>query len=134
MRKGEGVDERAVAPDGAVVVRVDPRYFRPAEVETLLGDAGKAHDRLGWKAKTSFEELVAEIEKSIAEIIDFIDVEIGDGSAKGEDSGLFNLGAGMPATSRVGILQPTPLHGNVSVSEPTTDAPPDIPPDSADQK
>jgi GDPmannose 4,6-dehydratase len=59
--EGDGIDERAVAADGAVVVRVDPRYFRPAEVETLLGDASKAHDRLGWKAKTSFEELVEEM-------------------------------------------------------------------------
>jgi GDPmannose 4,6-dehydratase len=59
--EGEGIDERAVAADGAVIVRVDPRYFRPTEVETLLGDSSKAHDRLGWKAKTSFEELVEEM-------------------------------------------------------------------------
>ena len=59
--RGEGIDEKGVTPDGAVVVRVDPRYFRPTEVETLLGDASKAHDRLGWKAKTSFEELVREM-------------------------------------------------------------------------
>jgi len=59
--EGEGIDERAVAADGAVIVRVDPRYFRPAEVETLLGDASKAHDKLGWKAKTTFEELVEEM-------------------------------------------------------------------------
>jgi GDPmannose 4,6-dehydratase len=59
--EGEGIDKRAVAADGAVIVRVDPRYFRPTEVETLLGDSSKAHDRLGWKAKTSFEELVEEM-------------------------------------------------------------------------
>jgi GDPmannose 4,6-dehydratase len=59
--EGAGIDERAIAADGAVIVRVDPRYFRPTEVETLLGDANKAHDRLGWKAKTSFEELVREM-------------------------------------------------------------------------
>lgn len=46
---------------GDVIVRVDPRYFRPTEVETLLGDATKAHERLGWKPKTSFAELVREM-------------------------------------------------------------------------
>jgi GDPmannose 4,6-dehydratase len=44
-----------------VVVRVDPAYFRPAEVETLLGDASKARSKLGWTPKISFEELVAEM-------------------------------------------------------------------------
>jgi GDPmannose 4,6-dehydratase len=44
-----------------VVVRIDPRYFRPAEVETLLGDPGKAHARLGWTPTTTLEELVAEM-------------------------------------------------------------------------
>ncbi|MGH8728653.1 MAG: GDP-mannose 4,6-dehydratase, partial [Burkholderiales bacterium] len=43
------------------VVRVDPRYFRPAEVDSLLGDSTKARSKLGWVAKTSFEELVAEM-------------------------------------------------------------------------
>ena len=46
---------------GQTIVRVDPRYFRPAEVETLLGDPGKARRKLGWKAKTSFKELVSEM-------------------------------------------------------------------------
>jgi GDPmannose 4,6-dehydratase len=41
-----------------VVVRVDPRYYRPTEVETLLGDAGKAHERLGWRPSVTFDELV----------------------------------------------------------------------------
>jgi GDPmannose 4,6-dehydratase len=59
--EGTGIDERAVTPDGTVVVRIDPRYFRPTEVETLLGDASKAHDILGWKPKTSFEQLVEEM-------------------------------------------------------------------------
>jgi len=44
-----------------VVVAVDPRYFRPTEVETLLGDAGKAKEKLGWTPKISFAELVAEM-------------------------------------------------------------------------
>jgi GDPmannose 4,6-dehydratase len=47
--------------EGKVIVRIDPRYFRPAEVETLLGDARKARRRLGWQPKTSFKELVAEM-------------------------------------------------------------------------
>jgi GDPmannose 4,6-dehydratase len=46
---------------GQVIVRVDPRYFRPTEVETLLGDPSKAHRKLGWKPQTSFSELVAEM-------------------------------------------------------------------------
>ncbi|WP_424938721.1 GDP-mannose 4,6-dehydratase [Algiphilus sp.] len=68
--EGHGVDEVAhldaageecaVAP-GAKVVAVDPRYFRPAEVETLLGDPTKAREKLGWTPKTSFAELVAEM-------------------------------------------------------------------------
>lgn len=58
--RGEGVDEIALLGD-KVVVRVDPRYFRPTEVETLLGDASKAHRKLGWKPTTSFAEMVAEM-------------------------------------------------------------------------
>ena len=46
---------------GDVIVRVDPRYFRPTEVETLLGDPTKAMEKLGWTPKISFEELVAEM-------------------------------------------------------------------------
>ena len=46
---------------GAVVVKIDPRYFRPAEVETLLGDPSKAKDKLAWTPKTTLEELVAEM-------------------------------------------------------------------------
>jgi GDPmannose 4,6-dehydratase len=42
-------------------VRVDPRYFRPTEVETLLGDPSKAHAKLGWKPRISFEEMVTEM-------------------------------------------------------------------------
>ena len=43
------------------IVAVDPRYFRPTEVETLLGDATKAREKLGWTPKTTFAELVAEM-------------------------------------------------------------------------
>ena len=45
-------------------MRVDPRYFRPTEVETLLGDPTKAREKLGWKPRTSFEELVREMIES----------------------------------------------------------------------
>ena len=58
--QGEGVDEVGSYAD-RVVVRVDPRYFRPAEVEALLGDASRAKSMLNWTPKISFEELVAEM-------------------------------------------------------------------------
>ena len=59
---GEGLEEVGRRADtGAVVVRIDPRNFRPAEVETLLGDPTKAKDKLGWTPTTTLEELVAEM-------------------------------------------------------------------------
>jgi GDPmannose 4,6-dehydratase len=58
---GEGVDEIGVDDNGNVIVRVDARYFRPTEVETLLGDPTKAKEKLGWTPKTTFHELVAEM-------------------------------------------------------------------------
>jgi len=59
--EGSGIDEKGIAEDGRCIVRVDPTYFRPTEVETLLGDAGKAKERLGWVPTITFEELVAEM-------------------------------------------------------------------------
>jgi GDPmannose 4,6-dehydratase len=59
--EGKGVDEKALDAQGRVIVAVDPRYFRPAEVETLLGDPSKAKQKLGWSARTSFQELVEEM-------------------------------------------------------------------------
>ncbi|HEX4895392.1 MAG TPA: GDP-mannose 4,6-dehydratase [Solimonas sp.] len=72
--QGQGVEEVGVVastgpcPEGVlkvragdVIVRIDPRYFRPAEVETLLGDARKAREKLGWTPRTSFEQLVREM-------------------------------------------------------------------------
>jgi len=57
--RGEGVDEVGVCTaDGQERVRIDPRYFRPSEVEVLLGDASKARQELGWEPKTPFETLV----------------------------------------------------------------------------
>ncbi|MFC1536588.1 GDP-mannose 4,6-dehydratase [Pseudomonadota bacterium] len=68
--KGTGVDEKGYDADGKCIVAVDPRYFRPAEVETLLGDPSKAKEKLGWVPKISFEELVAEMMRE-----DLIDAE-----------------------------------------------------------
>jgi GDPmannose 4,6-dehydratase len=60
--RGKGVEETGVdAKSGKTVVRVDPTYFRPTEVELLVGDASKARQKLGWKPKTSFTELVKEM-------------------------------------------------------------------------
>jgi GDPmannose 4,6-dehydratase len=55
---GQGVDERGIDASGNAIVLVDPGYYRPTEVESLLGDASRAHAKLGWKPKTSFDELV----------------------------------------------------------------------------
>ena len=59
--KGSGVDEKAYDQNGNLVVAVDPRYFRPTEVETLLGDPSKAKRELGWTPRTTFEQLVDEM-------------------------------------------------------------------------
>jgi GDPmannose 4,6-dehydratase len=60
--RGEGLDEQGVdRATGKVLVKVDPRYFRPTEVETLLGDPTKARTKLGWKPEVSFEQLVREM-------------------------------------------------------------------------
>ncbi len=58
---GNGVEEIGTDADDKVIVKVDPRYFRPTEVETLLGDPTKAKEKLGWVPQTSFEELVSEM-------------------------------------------------------------------------
>jgi GDPmannose 4,6-dehydratase len=58
---GEGAEERGLDEEGRCIVAVDTRYFRPAEVETLLGDAAKAKEKLGWRPRTTFKELVAEM-------------------------------------------------------------------------
>lgn len=59
--RGQGVEEEGLDGAGRVVVRVDERYFRPAEVDTLLGDPTKAREKLGWIPKRSFKDLVAEM-------------------------------------------------------------------------
>ncbi|WP_026608975.1 GDP-mannose 4,6-dehydratase [Methylocaldum szegediense] len=60
--KGSGLGERGIdAATGRTLVAVDPRYFRPTEVDTLLGDPSKAREKLGWKPRISFENLVKEM-------------------------------------------------------------------------
>ena len=79
--QGEGADEIGIVEEffqskiknsnlkiDDAVVRIDPRYFRPAEVETLLGDPSKAKQELGWTAKTPFEEMVAEMVRADLQI------------------------------------------------------------------
>lgn len=60
--RGEGVEETGIEnKSGKIVVRIDPIYFRPTEVDLLIGDASKARQKLGWKPKTSFAQLVKEM-------------------------------------------------------------------------
>jgi GDPmannose 4,6-dehydratase len=60
--EGNGVEEKGFdATTGRLIVAVDPRYFRPTEVDTLLGDSTKAREKLGWTPKTSFQQLVSEM-------------------------------------------------------------------------
>jgi len=80
--EGQGVEEvgivgavdaarvggKSVLQQGDTVVRIDPRYFRPAEVDTLLGDPRKAKQKLGWEARISFKEMVEEMVRTDLEI------------------------------------------------------------------
>lgn len=60
--RGHGIDEKGIdQKTGRILVEVDPRYFRPTEVDVLIGDAAKAHSKLGWKHRTSFDTLVCEM-------------------------------------------------------------------------
>lgn len=73
--QGSGADEYGVGPDGQTLVRIDPRYFRPAEVDLLLGDPGKAKRVLGWEPEVSIAELakmmvLSDLELSQNETID----------------------------------------------------------------
>ena len=82
--KGSGVNEKGYDGDGKCIVQVDPGYFRPTEVETLLGDSSKAEKLLKWKPKTSFSELVSEMAKS-----DLIEAEAEASILKSKRSSLF---------------------------------------------
>jgi GDPmannose 4,6-dehydratase len=60
--EGTGINEKGIdVSNGKIIVSVDSKYFRPTEVETLLGDASKAKDKLGWEPKTTFIEMVKEM-------------------------------------------------------------------------
>lgn len=59
--KGQGTEEKGYDQNGRCIIEVDPRYYRPTEVETLWGDPTKAKEKLGWEPSTSFEELVREM-------------------------------------------------------------------------
>lgn len=69
--EGEGVNERGIdAETGVTLVEVDPRYFRPSEVDTLIGDSSKATEEFGWEASTKFEELVSIMVQSDIETLE----------------------------------------------------------------
>ncbi|MEI6222414.1 MAG: GDP-mannose 4,6-dehydratase [bacterium] len=60
--QGEGIDEKGIdARSGKVLIKIDSEYFRPAEIDSLLGDSSKAKTELGWKPKTSFDQLISEM-------------------------------------------------------------------------
>jgi GDPmannose 4,6-dehydratase len=70
--KGAGADEKGLDRDsGKVLIEVDPRYFRPTEVEALIGDPRKAHNKLGWRHRVTFEELVQEMVKADLKAVRF---------------------------------------------------------------
>jgi GDPmannose 4,6-dehydratase len=69
--QGEGVDEKGIDKDtGKVLVEVDPKYFRPTEVDLLIGDPSKAKEELGWEPKVKFKELVQLMVQSDLEAIE----------------------------------------------------------------
>ena len=60
--EGKGLNEKGIRPDnGEIVIKIDSRYFRPSEVDSLLGDSNKAKEKLGWEPKFSLEELISEM-------------------------------------------------------------------------
>lgn len=68
---GSGTEEKGYDANGNCIIVVDPRYFRPTEVETLLGDSTKAREKLGWKIKTTFNELVTEMVRHDLKLAEF---------------------------------------------------------------
>ena len=76
--KGAGVDETGIdTTTGKTVVRIDPRYFRPAEVEQLLGNPARAKEKLGWEPEVKFEELVKIMVDGDLRLLDNPNYEIG---------------------------------------------------------
>ena len=77
--EGEGIAEQGICQaTGKVLVAVDPRYFRPTEVELLIGDATKAFEKLGWKHETSSRQLAAEM--VAADLLTMRDAPLGQGA------------------------------------------------------
>ena len=73
--RGQGAKETGVdVVNGEILVEVDPRYFRPTEVDVLLGDPSKAREKLNWKHRISFDELVKEM---VLSDLDFVDQKPG---------------------------------------------------------
>ena len=62
--RGKGAGQVGYDSRGRCIIKVDPKYFRPTEVDSLLGDAAKASHKLGWKPRVTFRELVAEMMKA----------------------------------------------------------------------
>jgi GDPmannose 4,6-dehydratase len=56
--EGEGVAEKGIGPSGRILIEIDPRYFRPSEVDSLIGDSSKANAKLGWEPRVGFHELI----------------------------------------------------------------------------
>ena len=70
---GNGIDERGInTKNGETIIEIDPRYFRPTEVDLLIGDATKAHEKLGWYPKYTFDELIEEMIQEDQEKINLI--------------------------------------------------------------
>jgi GDPmannose 4,6-dehydratase len=67
--RGDGVDEKAYAPDGRCLVEVDPRYFRPTDVDRIVGDATKAREKLGWQHRTDARDLAREMVHSDLQLL-----------------------------------------------------------------
>ncbi len=100
--RGSGVDEQGICQKtGRVLVEIDKRYFRPTEVELLLGDATKAKQKLNWQSHTTFEDLVAEMVHADLQLIQ-------EGGINAEAAisitGQENLGGGAQRYGRIGIV------------------------------
>lgn len=68
--EGEDVNEKGYNKDtGDVIIEIDPRYFRPTEVDLLVGDATKAKEKLGWKPKYTFDELIIDMVESDKKVL-----------------------------------------------------------------
>ncbi len=79
--RGSGAEEKGIdSKSGRVLIEVDPRYFRPTEVDILLGDPSKAHQKLGWRHKTTFDQLVQEMVEA-----DLVEVRREDGRGNRHD-------------------------------------------------